>query len=44
MSDTLPPVPHPDDPKDQHLALISALVKIFGPDECADATPDEWPR
>ena len=41
MSDTPPQVPNPDDPEDPHLALISALVKIFGPDECADGPSDE---
>ena len=30
---TVPPLgPDPDDPEDQHLALISALIKIFAAD------------
>ena len=30
---TVPPLgPDPDDPEDQHLALITALVKIFAAD------------
>jgi len=38
MSDTPPQVPNPDDSEYQHLALISALLKIFGSDGRADVT------
>ena len=44
MSDTPPQVPMPADTEDQHFALITALIKILGPDESADVTSDEWPR
>ena len=33
MTDTTPPSdPKPEDPEDRHLALITALVKIFAAD------------
>jgi hypothetical protein len=35
-ADLLPPLgpPDPDDPElEEHLALVSALIKLFGPDQ-----------
>jgi hypothetical protein len=49
VTDTPPPAP--DNPEDQHLALTSALIKIFATsrgtkidDLCGIASPDALPR